>query len=404
MKTLIRQGDPFTFNNTDYPFISKIIAQLGSDHRIDIENGICQLPPGRVGVIKMPSKTIIILPRHERVELRHVIRMYYFIGNTLHNGTPDDPDYDLETQQYSFNLTDTYAKELREVIRKGLPSNYLEKSEDLNFVKGRINPINTEFNFKMKRRNPISSIYDELTINNNLNKVLSGALWKIKDKLVAQDFTFLANNLPLCSFEESLNLIDKISFDRNTVYCRRCFDLARMILKELYFEDIGQENQGEAFLIDYNKLFEEFIRTILKDYSGDPRFSSWQEERRYAEYMEGNNFLMRSYIPDILYDFREGSMPRSYGIIDAKNKMDTLFSNPDIFQLQFYASLLDARKLILVYPYIGNKAPSRLEIKATGPPVQEVYAVYMDLSGEIGTDFALNIKKLCEDVINCLWE
>lgn len=399
----ILQGQPFLFEPEERTILDDLFARIGINiaDGLEIVSNVCQLPPRKVGVIRLPTRTVIVEPRHQGVTLKHVLRMYYFVGNSFSFDNPNSPDYDLDNDLYDIDLSTPFVRELKNVVRKGVPSNYIEVSKELSYVKGRIDPLKTEFNLIKGKINPIAVLFEELTIDNKLNKILAAALWKLRPKIWEKspaDFAFLAASLPYCGAEEGKNYLDEIVLNRNNNYCRKALDLARMILKELYFSDAGNRSKGEAFLIDYDLLFEEFVRAALKN--RDAKFSNWSSFRQFASFQDGSREVSRSYKPDILYELSEGIRPTAAAIIDAKNKMPDIFSNSDIYQMLFYANMLEARKRILVYPSLETKPAIRLKVANANDEEITIYAVFINVASAKASLFAKDITDFCDLMID----
>jgi 5-methylcytosine-specific restriction enzyme subunit McrC len=403
MECVIKQGEPFQFQDSERDTIEKILKdfKINESGCIFPERNICILPEGKVGVFKLPSKTVIINPRNEGVELKHVLRMYHFVTQSVFFSSIYDPDFELDTNNYTIDLSKLFINELREIIRKGIPSNYLVMEENLNFIRGKIDLLKTQLNISRKINNPVSSCFDEITIENVLNYVLSGALWKIKDNIETPDFVFASNSLPFCTPEIASSLIGKVILNRKNAYCSKAFDLGKMILEDAFFVNAGTDVQGAAFLVDFNILFENFVWTVLRDYSRDSKYFRWTSPKIFGQIDVSANDN-RGYLPDILYNYQEGIRPHSVGIIDAKNKTSRVFTNSDIYQIEFYAGLLNARKLILVYPSTQYKQLLKLKMIINGPPVKEIYAAFINIASEKGNEFAETINSFCNDIINCI--
>ena len=83
MEFHIKQGQPFKFLNDEKVILQSLMAKLGivAAEGLYLADDVCQLPPKKVGILKFPSRTIIINPRHQGINLNHIMRMYYFVNN-----------------------------------------------------------------------------------------------------------------------------------------------------------------------------------------------------------------------------------------------------------------------------------------------------------------------------------
>ncbi len=404
MEFHIKQGQPFRFLDDEKNILQSLAAKLGisAADGLYLADDLCQLPQKKVGILKFPSRTIIINSRHQGINLNHIIRMYYFVSNASSLDSSTDPDYSLSNSSFNLDFASKYIQELREIVRKGISANYISVNSDLGFVKGRINYEKTLFNLAIRKKQPVASEFEEITTEIIINKILAGALLKVRDDIPIPDFIFLSNSLPKCSIEEAEKFVDQIILNRNNLHYRKAINLAKVILKALSYTNIGEDLNGEGFLIDYDDLFEKFIRNTLIYYSGDSNFSSWAEDKKYSEYELDSKTLNRSYRPDILYKFTGGLLPKAFAIIDVKNKLPDIFSNQDVYQMEFYGTALQANKLILVYPSTVERSVEKLIIQLENIGIPEIHAVHINLTGETEQDFSNSLKIFCTQVLTIL--
>jgi 5-methylcytosine-specific restriction enzyme subunit McrC len=397
----IKQGQPFIIDESEQIILNNLIVKLGitTADGFYLADNLCELPPKKVGIIKLPSRTIIIKPRHQEIELSHVIRMYYFINNSSSLNNPEYPEYSLSDYSFNFDFASQYVKELREVIKRGLYSSYISINTNSMYITGKLNHEKTLLNRHQYKTKPINSEVEIITTQNYINKLLSGALLKIKSSISDSDFVFLHKNLPKCSIAEAENYVNAVTLNRHNLYYKKAVDLATIIIKNLCCTDIGSGITGEGFLIDYDALFENFVKDVLIFYSGDSNFSSLSEDIRYGE-IDYNTW--RGYRPDILYKFTRDHPPKAVGVIDVKNKFSSVFSNQDIYQICFYGRGLKARKLILIYPSTQDVSSKKLNILIDDLSISEIYAVYINIAGNTSANFAGSLRFFCQNILEII--
>ena len=135
------------------------------------------------------------------------------------------------------------------------------------------------------------------------------------------------------------------------------------------------------------------------DYSAVGKFSFWASPEPFAHYSEEGKTTEKNYLPDLLYDHYE-KYGRDYarGILDMKNKTSSSFSNADIYQMNFYSQALKCKKVILCYPYGGNKPPNILRFDDERLYLQKIFSVYFNLVGNSAAEFKANIKRFVQQV------
>lgn len=115
-------------------------------------------------------------------------------------------------------------------------------------------------------------------------------------------------------------------------------------------------NEGKlsapSFTLDLDKVFESFCSKQMKSLMNQEKYSV--ETQKSFSHVMSPNISDKKIVPDVLIR----NIKNSKGVIlDLKNKYSslredggTLISNPDIYQISYYAKTLGIRDCILVYP------------------------------------------------------
>lgn len=399
MEYNIQQGQPFSFDSSDAEILRKILERYGIGlDALDSVQNVCILSRPYVGIIRLPSRTIIISPAQLDVTLNHVTRIYFFVKNILKGTSINDVLYDIDSTYFEIDFSAEYCRELKDVVRKGLPSKYKEVEVRSKYFTGRVDYIKTIMNIKMLSHSPVVSFKDDINLENPLNIVLSTALWKIKKSIDYRDFIFLAGKLPWVQAANIETYIDNVSFDRSNSYCRRAYDIAVMIIKEMFFVEKGSRIIGESFLVSYDKLFEDFVSLILIHLSGSVNFVKWEQAEEYGMYIENNIKYPKSYHPDMLYGVTSKTPPRALAVLDAKNKLPHIYSNEDVYQMLFYGNILDASRLLLIYPSTYYRNQIELNVRLKNDKEVKVRAVFINIVEESHAGFLKSIRRFSGDV------
>ena len=355
---------------------------------LDTEQRILKLPQQYVGYIGLPSRKIIIRPKHNGITISHILRVYYFLYSAGYSDL-DTPIYDVEAGN-DVNLIGMFIQELLAVVHKGLPVEYREKTEDLNYVRGNLHVLPTYRNIRLQKREAFTCTYDDLTRDIALNRVLLAAAKKIEPYTNSADLAYIIRQFGDVDYS---NYPDTVGFTKNTAYCRKAISLAYMILNDLTLSSEGDQASGESLFINFDKVYEDFIKKVLMEYSSLGKFTYWTEEKVYAFCRNDAEYFERSYIPDLLYDFsEENDCPKARAILDMKNKTSQPFHNPDVYQMAFYGQMLGCKKIILCYPSSSCKSNTALRFNDEKFYLQRIYASYMNLAGNSAHEFKENIK------------
>ncbi len=384
----IEQGGMISLAPEEIPVIQSFLNKRNmSWDCLDVHQRILKVPQQYVGYFGLPNRRIIIKPKHDGVTLSHILRIYYFLYSAEYSDL-DTPMYDIEAGN-DINLISMFMQELMSVIHRGLPVEYTEKNDNLRFVRGHLNTIETKKNILQKKTDVFNCDYDDLSRDIPINRLLLAAVKKIE--LFVQDINF---NYIITQFGgvDYKIIPSSVETTRNTAYCKKAISLAYMILNDLTISVQGDKMSGESLLINFDRVFEEFIKKILLEYSGNGRFTYWASDRVYALCRNDQEAFERSYQPDLLYDFKESSYyAQARVILDMKNKTSQPFHNPDVYQMAFYAQMLHSKKIILCYPSNYNRESCALRFSDEKFFLQKIYAAYINLVGDSAKEFKENI-------------
>lgn len=365
---------------------------------IDFSQDIVNFPQAYIGYINLPERRIIIDPKHHGVDLRHIIRIYYFLYASDSTDL-DDPIYDIDSGS-NFDVIENFVKELDTVIKKGLPVEYKNSRESLQYLRGNVNIVNTLMNKKLGKREIFDCSFDELSHDVPINQVFYKALFKASQIIDIGTAGIFKKHF--MDVSEVYN-IPNVNLNTNTMYCKKALTLAYMILNDLSISDYGNQAYGQNLLLNFDQLFEEFIKRVLTVYSGDYGFTYWDDEKTYALCRTQSDEFYKSYIPDMLYGYQDKEYPNSaYAILDMKNKTSKPFSNADVYQMFFYANQLHSKKVILCYPSSESKGNATLRFDNESFSLRKLYASYINIAGNTSKEFKKNIYDFIENVRSIL--
>lgn len=386
--TTVEQGALLRLFPEELEPIKSILSKKGmSWDCLDAQQLILKFPQQYIGYIGLPGRKIIIKPKHNGITISHILRVYYFLYSAEYTDL-DTPMYDVEAGN-DVNLVAMYIQELLAVVHRGLPVEYREKTDDLGFIRGNLNIVPTSLNIRCRKRDSFNCTFDDLTRDISLNRLLLAAAKKIETYCGSSDLAYIIRQFGLVDYTK---VPETVAFTKNTAYCKKAASLAYMILNDLTLSTEGEASSGESLLINFDKVYEDFIKKILMEYSSVGKFSYWTEERTYAFCSDSEGYFERSYIPDLLYDYNEAhGKPSARAILDMKNKTALPFHNPDVYQMAFYGQMLNCKKIILCYPSNRNARSTALRFNDEKFFLQKVYAAYMNLAGNSAREFKENI-------------
>ncbi len=393
--THINQGDSVILLSEEIEVLEKILSSFNiSSNCIDKQQSIISFPQSYVGYINLPTRKILIEPKHIGVDLRHILRIHFFLYS-LQNEDFDEPIYDLDSNK-TVDILKSFIFELSKVVKRGLPVSYKYFNENIKELRGNLDLIKTTINLKLHRNNIFCCNFDDLSLDVPINQLLLMALVKCENlgNEIGQIKKFFINvSLP--------KTIPNIVLNTNTMYCKKAVTLAYMILNNISVNDFGEKGYGNSFLVNFDKLFEDFVKLILTKHSGDFNFTYWDNEKPYASCFTDEGEYTKSYIPDLIYNYDPANVS-AYCILDMKNKVSMPFNNADVYQMFFYANQLNCKKVILCYPSSKDRQNARLSFGNESFFLKRLEAVYINIAGDTALEFKNNIINFIEKVKSLL--
>jgi 5-methylcytosine-specific restriction enzyme subunit McrC len=292
-----------------------------------------------VGTVVLPTRPVVIRPK---VSIDRLMWMLDVVGRVPVFGA--DAHFDDDADLLS-TMQEQYARLLGRALALGPVREYQSTTDDVQALRG-----TPDFLHLTTRRfglfPPVRCRFDEYSVDTDVNRVLlaaalSLARWRRTD--AARRLETLAAAL------EGVRVVhfapDRIPdprLDRRYAHVLPALRLAQLVLRHASFEFRSGRNWGISFLVDMDKVFEEFvivgIRRVLgltpDELAAHPAGLHLDVGRRFR------------FIPDGLWRSKDGH-PRV--VIDAKYKQRDSADSEDVYQVVAYASALGIEKAVLVY-------------------------------------------------------
>ncbi|NPV50675.1 MAG: hypothetical protein HPY60_05700 [Candidatus Methanofastidiosum sp.] len=327
-----------------------------------------------------------------------------------------DPEISIEIKE-GVNFFDIigrlFLNELEAIVEKGLLKSYVEKHENLNYLKGKLS-IKGQMKNHIDSRPNFSCIYDDLTFNNLENQIVLRSLnlltplirfnQPLKSELIRYEFILkdivdLTNVSPLDC--------DSICFNRLNDYYSAIIQFSKLILEEKFIRSIHKgESRGFNFIVNMNKVYEDFITEIVKDVV-KKEFSDYSitSQASFSSLVKERKILTR---PDLVLRKGRDNYPL---ILDTKYKRED--KNADYYQIISYClAIPNAKAACLIYPQTESDIDKKLILRRdiTTPYGKNIilYTRTVDLHIEKDMEFGeyiQNIKaQIKEIILDCLKE
>ncbi|WP_150274838.1 McrC family protein [Paenibacillus tepidiphilus] len=258
-------------------------------------------------------------------------------------------------------LLSLFLEQVDQLWKRGILKDYVTEEDSLPVLRGRPDLIrNLRENQGFPNR--IACRYDELVTNQPENQVIllaleTGSRFKARPDTVRKinryrsEFGLMCEPYPSGKWPE-------FHYHRLNAHYEPVHRIAKYIVDQLNVNNIYRSSDTSfcSMMIDMNKLFEDFVGTLLNRYL--PEHYRVQASHRVTDAVQVDGTSYRHVIPDlVVYDTAE----QERRVLDVKYKdyggkpVDTA----DLFQLSFYAQYFnkttDPHLSVIVYPQFAGR-------------------------------------------------
>ena len=273
-----------------------------------------------------------------------------------------------------------FAHRTRQAIQRGLLQGYRREEEALHTVRGRIrfgDQISRRFGIPL----PIEVAFDEFTEDIEKNRLLKTAIHRlghtfIRSPATRQELRALRPAFAMVGLGSyQRGALPEVRYSRLDEHYRPAVELARLIIENTSLELFQGKVVGAAFLIDMNKVFEQFLYVALGEALGLPG-RQWKHEQGLS-LDEAGRISMK---PDLSWwpsgTAGNGSQPIFVGDAKYKKLEAPGFEHADIYQMLAYCTAADLPSGLLVYA--GKGESSTHKIRHAGKTIE---VASLDLTG-----------------------
>lgn len=406
----IAEQNIITIKDGEYSFFDNFTKKYGIAWSYEEKkNNILPLSKSYVGYITTPIRTLSLKPKYSEIGFEHIIRLYLYVYE--YRPTDSAAILDVSDSETSADVANMFIKNLRRNIREGIIRSYKKENILAESIKGRVNYTKTFMNSMFRKRKFVDTRVSSLSLKNDYNNLILTALKKLQH---VKQYTSDATELSMyfegadASVKNGSRLLEKINFNSNTSRYRRTLTYAAMIIDQLSYNDQGSAVGTDSFLINFDRLFEDFVVKVLKEVPEKKEFTTWANKKKFADVINtSGKYEEREYQPDIIYkyvpeDEKYDYMPSAYAVLDVKNKAYGQFKNADIYQMLTYVRLLHSKKAVLLYPSFHNRCPEILSLDPTVFSPSTITACFVNIADESGTDFLKSIHRFADVVVKTI--
>ena len=329
-----------------------------------------------VGVLQTPNFTLEILPKADRDPVpaawrRLLIEMVAACSSlAIDHAAAATPSFRTDSLLEVYLLD--FVTQVERLLRQGLAKQYRMVTENCRAVKGRLR-FAEQVRHNAVHQERFFVEHAVYSMDHPLHQLLKKALLVVANasfnpSIKQRTHRLLLSLAPVSDASIEQLLAARTTFDRHTARYRTAVTAAQQILAASFSHVYqGNTHQGFAFMLDMNRLFEEFVYRRLHRLSVAHGFGV---HRQTAQSLWGTTKAR----PDILVKFSDG---QQNVVIDIKWKvlLQPRPSAEDLHQIYVYNQLFEAERGILLYPQVHPLPRRQHRFGGPGHTSAEVYFI-----------------------------
>ncbi len=345
-KTTFEAIEKFVLENEQTALYLKITTKKGFGKVLQAQN--------YVGVIQTKDGTTIeILPKIKQFDKDKSKEILIKMLKTLRK-SPFKNFNTANLRAHKMPLLEIFIsmflEELAKLIQKGIKSDYVQKEENLKFLKGKLK-ISEQIKYNTIHKERFFVLYEEFTsdrVENRLIKTTLEFLYKKsksnKNQQRIREFLFVFDEIKI-----SHNIktdFEKIKLNRQMKDYDQVLLWCKTFLLENSFSPYKGDDIAFALLFDMNLLFESYVYSYLKKSAKFENIKNQHKEHHLAYENEKGKFALK---PDIVINDGKIIIDTKWKIL-SENKSNQGISQSDMYQLYAYGKKYKSENLYLIYP------------------------------------------------------
>ena len=316
-----------------------------------------------VWVLQTKSGTVIeVLPKIANIENEEITRRIFLRMLKTLKDSPFKNLNDATLRNQNFPILEIFIQlflsELSLLVKKWIKKNYVEKDDNLKYIKGKLN-IKKNLTLNLFDHSKFYCEFDEFLEDTKENRLIKTCLLKISHisknpknlwdiKIFLHYFSWVGLSKDIKS---DLKLIDTIN--RLHTYYLPTLKWVKLFLWNESVVNFKWDTLALSLLFPMEKIFESYVAHVLKKKFPHHQISS-QDTWKYLveEHKESKKFKLR---PDIVIDEGLIVADTKWKIVNANDYYGNYWiSQSDMYQLYAYAKKYHCNELYLIYPQNEN--------------------------------------------------
>lgn len=247
-----------------------------------------------------------------------------------------------------------YLQEVRQLVKRGIKSNYVEQEDNLRYYKGKL-LVNQHMRANLAHKERFYVSYEEFHPNRAENRLVKATLEKLQKSTISTENSKEIRQL-LTAFEmvdASVNYekdFSKVVINRNTNDYEMLMQWSKVFLMNKSFSTFSGSTASRALLFPMESVYESYVaqhmKKVMVPYGWDV---SSQDKGHYLFTKPRRQFALR---PDIVIKKRKRTV-----ILDTKwkslinnERVNYGISQADMYQMYAYSKKYNTPEIWLLYP------------------------------------------------------
>lgn len=225
-------------------------------------------PSSHLGAVEVGSLSVTVVPKIP------VSRVLFLISYALDPANWSSGGFDFEEERsLPEAIIPGFVRQLQRALRRGVLEGYRTEEASLMTVRGRLR-IGDQLRKRFGAVPPAEVTYDEFTEDIEENRLIKAALHRLGGMRI-RNMLFRRS---LRRFDSALERVRLVRYDPRSVpeirytrlneHYRPAVELARLILRSYSYELRHGAVRGASFLVDMNRVFEDFVVVALREALG----------------------------------------------------------------------------------------------------------------------------------------
>ena len=341
----------------DHELLAELRGRSGMSFT-ELRDGLSITAKSYIGTVNLEHVRVVITPKIQIQNLMRLVAYAFDLSDLTLTDTSTSFAADEEGMIDLLGLSLLQAVE--RIARGGLLPNYQTQNEDLSTLRGR---LDMRYLATHPRRSTLRCVYDDLTVDHRLNRVLAAGLRFAANVMQSRELRLelarsadrLFGDLTRISLGSDTLRSTLEALDRRSSHYRTAVILIGLIYQGARLGD--HERAGDvplaSFLLNMNLLFERFLERYLREHAPAGIEVQAQDIRDNVFFYTENDNGWRS--PTIRPDFVFRRNREVIAVADAKykNRHEHPPNSAELYQLTAYGlsyAMQEPREVILLHP------------------------------------------------------